>query len=260
MLAHDRIGSGPPLALLHGLGGARANWDPVIGALAERHEVITIDLPGFGGSPALNGGAAPSAARMAGSVLETLAESGIDEFHVAGNSLGGWVALEAAVQSPRVRSVTGICTAGLWGRPLGPRRGPSARGLGPLTLPILAMVAAVPPLRNVALSGVLAHPERMGGPDALRMMRAYVGSTGFDAADQEMRSAVFDLGQAALKIPVTLLWGEKDRLVRPTRRVPPGVRSIVLPDAGHVPMWDQPDAVARAILETTATAAPSPVG
>jgi pimeloyl-ACP methyl ester carboxylesterase len=260
MLAHDTTGSGPALALLHGLGGARANWDPVIPALAEHHQVITIDLPGFGGSPALNGGATPTAARMAEAVLESLAELGIGDFHVAGNSLGGWVALETAVQSPRVRSVTGICPAGLWGKPLGPRRGPSSRRLGPFALPVLGMVAAVPPLRNLALSGVLAHPERMGAADALRMMRAYVGSTGFDAADQEMRSAVFDLEQAALEIPVTLLWGEKDRLVRPSRRIPPSVRQAMLSDAGHVPMWDRPDVVAAAILETTGAAAPSPVG
>jgi pimeloyl-ACP methyl ester carboxylesterase len=48
MLAHDRLGAGPPLLLLHHLGGTRAAWDPVRGALAARHETVAVDLPGFG--------------------------------------------------------------------------------------------------------------------------------------------------------------------------------------------------------------------
>jgi pimeloyl-ACP methyl ester carboxylesterase len=259
MLAHDRTGSGPALVLIHGLGGARSNWKPVLAQLARHHEVIAVDLPGFGDSPALSPGDRPTAARMADAVALTLEQLGVGGFHVAGNSLGGWVALELAARRPAALSVTGVCTAGLWGKPLGPRPGPSVRGAGPFARPFLAAVAAVPALRGAVLSGVLRHPERLTAADALPMMRAYVGATAFDAADREMRASVFDLAGAALRVPITLLWGADDRLVRPTKRVPAGVRSIVVEDCGHLAMWDQPTVVARVILETAAAADPAPV-
>src|SRR4051794_34193779 len=52
MLAHDRTGSGPPLLLLHGLGSCKEMWRPVVPMLAQEREVIAVDLPGFGASPA----------------------------------------------------------------------------------------------------------------------------------------------------------------------------------------------------------------
>ena len=53
-----------------------------------------------------------------------------------------------------------------------------------------------------------------------------------------------------IHVPVTLAWGERDRLVRPPRTPPPGWRTVVLPDCGHLPMWDDPALVARVIRET----------
>ena len=88
MLANTRTGSGPPLILLHGIGLDRATWDPVVPILAREREVIAVDLPGFGESQALD--ATPDVAALAAAV-EGL---GIERPHVAGNSLGGGIALE----------------------------------------------------------------------------------------------------------------------------------------------------------------------
>jgi pimeloyl-ACP methyl ester carboxylesterase len=63
-----------------------------------------------------------------------------------------------------------------------------------------------------------------------------------------MRDTVFS-GAERIDVPVTLAWGELDRLVRPPRRVPPGWRTTVLRDCGHIPTWDDPEQVAGVLLQ-----------
>jgi pimeloyl-ACP methyl ester carboxylesterase len=126
VLNHVRRGSGEPLLLIHPLGGELVVWEPVLDRLARERDVIALDLPGFGESPALADGAEPTPRALAGAVASLLDELGLGRAHVAGNSLGGWVALELA-KAGRARSVAGLCTAGLWKRPLGPRPGGDVR-------------------------------------------------------------------------------------------------------------------------------------
>src|ERR1700759_2752885 len=118
-LVQDRTGDGPPLVLLHPLGADRHVWDPRVPLRAERRELIAIDLPGFGESPALTG-QVPTPRALAAAVAEHLVATGIQRPHVAGNSLGGWVALELGLMGA-ARSVTGIAPAGLWPEPLVPK-------------------------------------------------------------------------------------------------------------------------------------------
>ncbi|MEJ7787901.1 MAG: alpha/beta fold hydrolase, partial [Solirubrobacteraceae bacterium] len=98
---------GEPLVLLHPLGGDRRVWRPVLERLAPHRDVIAVDLPGFGGSPALADEQHPIA--LAAAVSGLLRELGIDggRAHLAGNSLGGWVALEVALAGDAA-SVTAI--------------------------------------------------------------------------------------------------------------------------------------------------------
>src|SRR5882757_7753144 len=99
-LAYTRRGTGRPLLLLHGIGLSRNSWQPVLPDLAEHFDVLAVDLPGFGASPALPDGVAPSPARLADAVAGLLRELDIEQPHVVGNSLGGWVALELAQVCP----------------------------------------------------------------------------------------------------------------------------------------------------------------
>jgi pimeloyl-ACP methyl ester carboxylesterase len=112
-LALARRGTGPTLVLLHALGSSRTVWDPVVPALAERFDVLTVDLPGSGGSGPVPPGTEPHPAFLAGTVAALLDELGIDRPHVVGNSLGGWVALDPAGPRP-VASLTLFAPAGLW--------------------------------------------------------------------------------------------------------------------------------------------------
>ncbi len=251
-LAHDRAGSGEALALVHPLGADRGVWTPVMERLAAHHDVIAVDMPGFGESRELADDAPATAQRIAAELGATLDSLGVGQAHVAGISLGGWVALEFA-KLERCLSVTGLCPAGFWTRPLGPRpeaaRG-GARALVPLLRPLLQTERG----RHLLLRGSIAHPERVPGADAYRLVRSYAVSPGFARANAEMRKTVFS-GLEDIRVPITLAWADRDRLVSPPRSVPPGVHTVRLRDCGHVPTWDSPDQVAAAILQTTARAA-----
>jgi pimeloyl-ACP methyl ester carboxylesterase len=247
-LAHDRTGEGSPLELIHPLGADRGVWRPVLPFLAPRHDCIAVDMPGFGESPELADDTRATAREIAATVAATLDDLGIEAAHVAGISLGGWVALEFA-KTDRCSSVTALCAAGFWRRELGPRpevARRTARRLLPLLRPLLRTRRG----RRLALGGPTAHPERVPPEDALRLIRAYALSPGFDRANHEMRSALFE-GFDQIRVPVAMAWADRDRSVYPPESVPAGVRTEVLRDCGHVPTWDDPERVAEVILRTT---------
>jgi pimeloyl-ACP methyl ester carboxylesterase len=251
-LNHVRRGEGEPLLLLHSLGGSVVQWSPVLGRLAEHHQVVAVDMPGFGDSPALPDGIEPSAANLATATLEFCDSLGLDRRpHVAGISLDGWVAIECARQGG-ARSVTGIGTAGFWRRPLASDNNTMgrARFAGRRLLPVLGPMMATSRGRRRALGRFVAHPERMKPREALEMARAYVTAPAYPEASALMRGGM--IGRIDdLDVPITLAWAEHDRIVRrPKPKVLPGkVRQVGLPDCGHVPTWDDPDLVARVVLE-----------
>src|SRR4051794_739595 len=113
-LAYSRLGTGQPLVLLHGQGFSRRSWDPVVTELARERDVIAVDLPGHGDSPRQPRGAGNTPLDQARAVAELLDQLGLASVHVAGNSVGGWVALELG-RLQRARTVTALSPGGLWG-------------------------------------------------------------------------------------------------------------------------------------------------
>jgi len=237
--------------LVHPLGADRAVWEPVTEPLAAEHDLIAVDMPGFGGSAELAAEVPATAEAIAATIVATLDSLGLDRAHVAGISLGGWVALELG-KTDRALSVTAMNPAGFWARPLGPRpevARRTAKRLLPLARPAMATLRG----RRLALAGSMAHPERVPPAAAYRLVRAYARSPGFSRANAEMRRTVF-AGIETIRVPVTLAWSDRDRLVgRPKGNVP-GVRMLTLLDCGHVPTWDSPEQVVAAILSTTRAA------
>jgi len=253
VIAYDRAGTGPVLVLLHPLGADRHVWEPVLDRLTAERDVIALDLPGFGDSPSLNGDGPPTPAALAAAIAEflpTIAPDG--PHHVAGNSLGGWVALELAAAG-HARTVTAIAPAGMWPEPLAPKRG-IARGLAKVMRPGLPALVRSPAGRRLALAGTVADAERVPPAAALRLVQAYADAAGFEAVNREMRASRFTRLEH-IRVPVTLAWPEHDRLVARPAHLPPTVRSVDLPGAGHVPMWDAPEAVARLMLQGSRQAA-----
>ena len=244
-LAFHRRGAGPPLILVHPLGADRRVWDPVMDRLSAEREVVAVDLPGFGESPVLGGAHAPTPAALAGTVAALAGQLSLDKPHVAGNSLGGWVALELALAG-HARSVTAIAPAGMWRQPLMPRHG-LARTVARAALPAAPALVRAAAGRRLALGSTTGYAERVPADAALRLVRGYATALGFDAVDDAMRAGCFT-GMERLRVPVTLVWPELDRLVSRPAHLPATVRNVVLPGCGHVPMWDDPEAVAKVLL------------
>jgi pimeloyl-ACP methyl ester carboxylesterase len=250
-LNYIRSGEGAPLVLLHQLGGSTLVWEPVIERLAAERDVIALDMPGFGDSPPLPDGAAPDPEALAGAVAAFLGSLGISRAHVAGLSLGSWVALELA-KSGRALSVTGLCSAGFWEEPLGPRRGIKPRTVAKVVLPVMPLLAWTRFGRRLATGGAAARPERIPSADVLRLMRDYARGTGFEGAEHAMRSALFS-GMDRISVPVTLAWGEHDDFVTEPSEPVAGARSRTLRGCGHLPVWDDPGQVAQVLLEGSAS-------
>jgi pimeloyl-ACP methyl ester carboxylesterase len=245
-LGYDRLGDGPPLVLLHPLGADRRVWDPVLELLSGQREVIPVDLPGFGDSAPLEDSPTPRA--LAGAVAGLLERIGVERPHVAGNSLGGWLALELGVAGA-ARSVTGVAPAGLWPQPLMPKP-LVARKLARLGLPLLGPLAATRVGRELLLGGVVARPGNVPVQAAAHLVRSYATAPGFEAVNRRMRADRFK-GLERITVPVTLVWPEHDRLVRPPAWVPDTVHNRRLPGCGHLPMWDNPPVLAQVLLEAS---------
>jgi pimeloyl-ACP methyl ester carboxylesterase len=248
-LAHDRVGEGSPLVLLHPLGADRHAWAPLLPLLAAQRDLIAIDLPGFGESPALVG-QTPTPRALATAVAAHLAAIGIERPHVAGNSLGGWVALELGL-SGVAGSVSGIAPAGLWPEPLVPKAA-IAHQLARSLLPAARWCAGTRAGRSVLLSGAVAHPSRVPAAAARQLVRAYGVAPDFVRVNDAMRAGRFE-GLERIRCPVTLVWPDHDRLIRRPVWVPDRIRNVVLTDAGHMPMWDAPEALAEVLLDASAT-------
>jgi pimeloyl-ACP methyl ester carboxylesterase len=234
------------LVLLHTLGTDHSMWDPVLPWLEGRRTVRAVDMPGFGAAPALDGGEPVTPRRLAAAIARRLALEGIERPHVAGNSLGGWVALEMALAGA-ARSVTAIAPAGLWPVPLEPRRD-LARTAARAALPALDLLLRRPRLRRLAMIGTTAHPERVPAEAVGHLVRSYATAPGFPDANRAMRGSRFE-HLADIAVPLTLAWPEHDRLVARPRTLPPNARNVDLPGCGHMPTWDDPEAVARVLLE-----------
>jgi pimeloyl-ACP methyl ester carboxylesterase len=241
-----------PLLLIHGLGGSSGIWAPVIERLAAEREVTALDMPGFGAAPGLPEGVEPTAANLAAALHERCEQLGIEHPHVAGNSLGGWVALEMG-RAGWAASVTAISPAGLWKAPLGPRERDArawARRLRPLVS--LALHARHP--REAALRTFAAKPQRIPAGAGRELVLGWIDADGYDGANRAMRTHLFDPAGYPEDVPVTIAWGELDRLVAPPKRErrPAHARFVLLPEVGHTPTWDDPDLVAATILEGSA--------
>jgi pimeloyl-ACP methyl ester carboxylesterase len=215
---HRAIGSGPPVVLVHGLSGSWRWWRPIVPALAERRAVHLVDVPRFAALARFRPG---DAAAWLGRFVEAVAGGPVA---LVGHSLGGLLVAQLAARRPELVERLGlVAPAGI----------PSGRGLLGHVLPLAAALRTAP-------ARVVGDALR-AGPESLLRGALYV--TGRDLRPE--------LG--AIEAPTLLLWGERDPLVPPRlagvwlRELPAG-RLVVLPGAGHVPMFEAPQAAAVALL------------
>jgi pimeloyl-ACP methyl ester carboxylesterase len=246
-----------PLLLLHGLGGSRMVWEPVVPLLEAEREVVVLDMPGFGAAAPLPRDVEPSAANLAAAIHAACEDLGVERPHVAGNSLGGWVALEMGRRG-WAASVTTLSPAGLWKAPLGPKRRDVHRWAGRVR-PLLWLALRFRRPREAMLATFAARPERIPAPQGRELVLGWVDASGYRGANREMRTHLFDPDGYPEDVPVTIAWGSRDRLVGPPKpeRRPAGSNFLVLPDVGHTPTWDDPGLIARTLLDGSSVPAVS---
>ncbi|GIE74160.1 hydrolase [Actinoplanes philippinensis] len=253
-LSYERRGSGPPLVLIHGLGSHRQVWTPILGDLARHHDVIAVDLPGFGASPLWAPAPhAGSVAHLADQVESFLDRLGIATAGIAGSSLGGGIALELGRRG-RAAAVTAFAPIGFWsgaGRRWCQSVVTAARIAAGRLDRRLPSIMAAPAGRAAFCSLFYARPRRLDPGDAVAAARALAAAPGFDAA----RDAFGDLIPWAYERtshPVTIAWGTRDAVLpfaqsRQARALLPDARHVTLTGCGHLPFADDPAACLAAL-------------
>jgi pimeloyl-ACP methyl ester carboxylesterase len=243
-------GEGPALVLLHGLAATHVNWEYTIAQFADRWRVIAPDLPGHGRSAKPN---APYTIDFYAGLIRSLGrELGVREAVVAGNSLGGQVAIELGATYPRwTRALVLAAPAGGFGR--------TVRAIWPLLGPVLGPWV----LRNTlprALDRCFFEPSGPAHALRRRVLEAQLAAPDFaDFARAVARSidgavGAGTTGLARLQQPTLVVWGRDDRLTPPAGgqrllAAVPHARLVTLERCGHLPMLEQPRRFNEALTE-----------
>jgi pimeloyl-ACP methyl ester carboxylesterase/uncharacterized protein YndB with AHSA1/START domain len=270
-------GVGEPLLIVHGGMGNAADWAPLIGRLARNRRVVAVDRPGHGLASFFDYRGVDLWHHAAGFLTEILDALGLSRVDVAGNSMGGLFGIALAEAHPeRVRTLT------LVGAPAGAQRRLPAK-IGLMAWPILGRLVIAMVRRSTPASTrsfwdrlIVAHAERLSDESlvftALAALRNADGWRSIVSANASARgilprNLIAD-HLARVEAPVAWVVGERDAFTSPGAnralaahtRVPGPF--VVIPDAGHLPWFDEPDVVAEAILVavTTGATTPAPVG
>jgi pimeloyl-ACP methyl ester carboxylesterase len=244
-------GSGPPLMFIHGLSGCWQNWLENIPYFARHRRIIAVDLPGFGQSemPAEE----ISIKGYAATIDALMTELEIETAQIVGNSMGGFIGAELAIQHPaRVERLVLVAAAGLSIEYIRTQRTQGLRhraeNVAFFYVGWLASrshtVVGRRRLRSALMLLVAAHPARL--PAALTIEQvAGSGKPGFSDALDAMCGYPLRDRLEKITCPTFIVWGDKDRLV-PVRdaaifeELIPDARAVVYTDTGHVVMMERP--------------------
>jgi pimeloyl-ACP methyl ester carboxylesterase len=272
------VGHGPPLILLHGIGMSHFAWKTIINNLAHERRVLAFDIAGFGITPSVPDHIQPTPANLVAGV-NSLAETlnRIDEekqisneyecVDIVGNSLGGYLALEAAkigkLGNFRVRSVAAISPAGLWKKHY-PRRSEVVLQVTRLAVRYLPRLTSALLHRDYTRKLIMAVPMSINVPeeDACELIKIFASAPLFasNAAFKKFRESLKDPfvrgGTNFANIRLTIAFGKRDWLLPPSARLRHEIPADVIwqdrDGWGHVPMWDDPEGVTKFILEAIA--------
>jgi pimeloyl-ACP methyl ester carboxylesterase len=249
-------GCGPPVILLHGIGMSHAVWKAVTPRLRLTRRVIAFDIAGFGSTPPLPTGTRPTIRNLVDGLSQSLQEMGIDvPVDIAGNSLGGAMALEAARRG-LAKSVVAISPIGLWEHQPAPHVGcvfSSLRFMATTAPGAMKAMLWNPLLREIAFAVPISVGSwRMPAREAFRAVDDLAASTAFEDTFDSTRTPFF---ATEIDVPVTVAFGRRDWILtkssRRRDRLPASAMWMEKDGWGHVPMWVDPIGVALLILEGT---------
>jgi pimeloyl-ACP methyl ester carboxylesterase len=249
-----RGGSGPPLVLLHGFLDSWHTWELVLPTLERHHDVLAPTLPGHAGGPAYDGD-------LAGAVERAMDEAGFETAYIAGNSLGGYVALQLAERG-RARSVVAFAPGGGWAEGRAPaalleeqaRVHEQVRRIAPRARAALA----TPESRRRATQLITVNYEHIPVDLLVHLTLAVASAKPVDRMLAAARDDRWRLDAERIDVLVRIVWGTEDALLpwpsaaeRYRTRLLPHADWVVLDGVGHCPQLDVPLESAQLILGFT---------
>jgi pimeloyl-ACP methyl ester carboxylesterase len=249
----------PPLVLLHPFLLSGIVWQDVVPLVSSYHQVFTPTLLGHSGGPQVE--RRPATIWDVIDAAEAyLDDNGLQRPHLAGNSLGGFVAIELARRG-RAASVCALSPAGFWST--GHTHASAARKIRKIAV-VSRLTTSLGPLafksavaRRLALRFLNSarHGDRVRADTIAELTRiaAACSVTGEVLSTEAEQVAPLD----PLPCPITVAWSEKDSIFpvatygAVARQRLPGATFEILPDVDHVPMFDDPELVARTVLAAT---------
>jgi 3-oxoadipate enol-lactonase len=242
-----RTGAGPDLVILHSLLADRHAFDPVLPALAEKHRVTLINLPGFHGSK-------PTPLALMDAYVAAI-EDGFDEFRIGkdavliGNGFGGTVALAFAIAHPERIAKLVLCDAAACFPPEG--RQAFVVMADKVAEAGLSAVAEIAARRVHSPDYLKSHPEAV---EARKEVLLGIDPRGFAAACKILQETDLTPLLHHLHVPTLVVCGALDQATPPALNEAivekvAGARYIELPGCGHCPPLEQPDAFLNAIKE-----------
>jgi pimeloyl-ACP methyl ester carboxylesterase len=225
-IGYEAAGEGEPVVLVHGLSGSTRWWFRNVRAIAQRHRIYLVDLPGFGTMRSLRRRFV--LAETATWLSEWMEAAGLERAHLVGHSMGGYASVRLAASRPElVRRLVLVAPAGV----------PAKRSMLGHLVPLLLTARCASP----AFMPVLVR-------DALRMGPMTLWRAARDLLAEDVRGDLENI-----EAPTLLVWGENDPLIPPAvgdlfRKKISNSRLLSLQKAGHVPMFDQPREFDAALL------------
>ena len=231
-------------------------WELVLPALVREHDVLAPTLPGHAGGPPVDGPISDEL--MADAVERALDDAGFDTAHLAGNSLGGFVALQLAARG-RARSVVALAPAGGWAD-----AGAAARELlgfqrslqqqARVSAAFADSLTATPEGRRRAMQLVAEHGERIPPELIAHQLLAIARCDAAQALIDHALESDWQLDAERITCPVRIVWGSADRLLpwpsaaaRYREQLLPHADWVELDGVGHAPQLDAPLETAQLI-------------
>lgn len=246
-----------PILFVHGLSGCWQNWLENIPHFAARHRVIALDLPGFGASPMPRWEVEiPAYGRLINDFCTALE---LDACVLVGNSMGGFIAAEAAINYPgQVSRLVLVSAAGISQTSV--RRHPvmafarMASAAGPSMLESAHRSVSRPGLRQLSYGMVFRYPNRLRPELLFEQHVNGVGRPGFIPALSALLPYDFRDRLPQISKPTLIVWGRNDQIVPPAdadefERLIPGSRKVMFERTGHVPQMERPARFNRVLEE-----------
>ena len=251
----------PTLVLVHGLGSAGTIWKSLTPQLIKHFKVITIDLPGHGVAP-IHKDEKVDPKSLAKAIVEEIANKHkIFQSHVAGNSLGGWIALEMAAVAPEnVASVTALAPAGLW-HEQPPRKLPpslDARILAKISQYFMKTAYRIPALKAIGYKKITHLWRELSFESCRDSVIAMARSKGYMPMWHGANGRRFD-SVVPEKVKLSIVFGDNDltlpeEIAQEKSVAPAHSRWIVVENCAHVIMWNYPTLTVELIKKTALAA------